>query len=51
MKYAIPGRCYAKKNHRPIYRRGSKPFLGKSKKLQDYEKWAVGCLKSFFPSE
>jgi len=47
MKFTITGDTIIKKNHRPIYinRATGKRFLGKSKRLSDYETWAVTCLK------
>jgi len=47
MKLTITGDTIIKKNHRPIYinRTTGKRFLGKSKRLSDYEDWAVVSLK------
>ena len=47
IKFIIAEDTIIKKNHRPIYinRATGKRFLGKSKRLSDYETWAVTCLK------
>ena len=47
MKFTITGDTIIKKNHRPIYinRATGKRFIGKSKRLSDYEDWAVVSLK------
>ena len=47
MKFTITGDTIIKKNHRPIYinRATGKRFIGKSKRLSDYEDWVVVSLK------
>lgn len=36
-RFTIPGDPMTKKNHRPIFRAGSRPFIGKSQSLRDAE--------------
>lgn len=38
-KFVIPGDPMTKKNHRPIYRAGGRPFIGKSQSLRDAEEF------------
>jgi len=48
---SIQGHCPSKKNSRPIYRKGGKPFLGKSDRLRDYEEHASIQLRAQWKHE
>ena len=48
---SIQGHCPSKKNSRPIYRKGGKPFLGKGDKLREYEEHAVIQLRAQWKHE
>lgn len=39
LRFTIPGDPMTKKNHRPIFRAGGRPFIGKSNALRDAEEF------------
>lgn len=41
----VRGHCYSKKNSRPIFKRGSRLFPGKSEQLERYERTAAVDLR------
>lgn len=48
-RFVIPGDPMTKKNHRPIFRAGNRPFIGKSQSLRDAEEfiyWRMVDAKS-----
>lgn len=44
-RFIIPGEPLVKKNNRPIYKKGDKSFLGKSRKLADVEESMIWEMK------
>lgn len=47
-RFIIPGEPVVKKNNRPIYKAGNRPFLGKSAKLVSAETAITLMLKSVY---